>query len=300
MINLMENLKLNVSVRELEELIVLADNYPVQGWNLVEWPYGNLDLSSQIISPKLYQLFEDIKGTIHTHGLVVIGLAKLIEMVPNKTSAAVTLLLLSTLGIPLRVFLRHPHWRQLGVDLNRPPSKSGGAGHNPLHMDFVNAENPPDLVCLLCLRSDPLGGGESLVAQISDIEHLLSTEEICALSRPQFIDGEVVALAGVGKDANPFPVLALTSPWKYRFTMHLIDSEQNGPAFEPLKKVATALESKTISFTLTHGDLLILDQHQVVHGRGAMGKGQEYILEDERRLLLLSYIRQNTPFNVLK
>jgi hypothetical protein len=53
---------------------------------------------------------------------------------------------LSEIGSLFRVFVRHPLWKPLGVDPDRPPGRSGGVGRNSLHIDCVNMENPPVLL----------------------------------------------------------------------------------------------------------------------------------------------------------
>lgn len=290
--HLNEPQRIDLSAHALEELVILAGNYPVPGWDFVDWPYSGMDFSAHFVGPRLRQLSKSIRRKLLVHGFVVVGTTALLDTLPAVTSAAATTLLLSTLGFPLRVFLSHPHWRQLGVDLNRSPDKSGGAGYSPLHMDFVNAENPPDLVCLFCLRPDPMGGGETLIAQIDGIEQLLDPEDVKVLSRSQFRDGEVYNLNGVGQDMNPFPVLSLGSSWEYRFTANLLRSAPNEQARIALEAVTSILASTAVGFTLARGDLLILDQHRATHGRGAMGEGQEAISERERRLLLHSFVRQ--------
>jgi hypothetical protein len=229
---------------------------------------------------------------LQLQGFVVLGLDQLLNNLAEGEAAAATTVLLSCLGIPLRVFLSHPYWRRLGVDLNRPFARSGGIGDQPFHIDFVNANNPPDLVCLLCVRSDPLGGGASLIASLDGIERELNPTTQEVLSFPLYRYGEVRNLNGVGNDANPFPVLDLGARWTYRYTGKLMDSVLNDKAHVALQAVGNILASREVSFTLSRGDLLLLDQHRVTHGRRRLGQGQHQIPEDKRRLLLQSFVRR--------
>ena len=276
----------------LKELVALASKYPVNDWDFVDWTYGSTDLSMQATSHNLSQFLDTLRREIFTHKFVVIGLSTLIDTFPPSIAAAAATLLLCTFGTPLRVFLSHPYWRKLGVDLSRPPESSGGSGNSPFHMDFVNAQNPPDLVCLLCLRPDPLGGGRSLLASIDGIEQLLDPVHVDILSRPQFSDGMVYNLNGVGEDINPFPVITSGSLWRYRFTANLLHSTPNSQGLTALQAVTNILNSRAVSLTLARGDLLILDQHKMTHGRSAMGEGQGTIPEDKRRFLLHSFVRK--------
>lgn len=282
--------KLQIPDRALKELVDLSRNYEVPGWDFANWPDESFSRPVKARNA-LHRFLAEIKERIRCNGFAIVCLDALTLEYSDAQAAAASTLLVSNFGRPLRVFLSHPHWCRLGVDLTRPPKRSGGAGQGPLHIDFVNAENPPDLVCLLCIRPDPLGGGKTIIARTKDVERLLDKRQIEILSYVQFRDGEVVNLAGVGGDANPFPVFCFGSRWEYRFTGHLLDSTHDEQALIALKGVQDILESRSRSFTLKRGDLLILDQHQVAHARGAMGHGQEALQEAERRLLLLSYVR---------
>jgi hypothetical protein len=158
-------------------------------------------------------------------------------------------------------------------------------------MDFVNSANPPDLVCLLCLRPDPLGGGESLVASIAGIGDLLSKEDLAELSMRQFRDGLVSHLDGIGDDVNPFAVYSPGDRWRYRYTGKLLSSTQSTSAKRAVEALATILDSRVLKERLRRGDLLLLNQHYVMHGRSILGPGQEQIHPAQRRLLLQSFIR---------
>jgi hypothetical protein len=48
--------------------------------------------------------------------------------------------LFEMLGEPIKVFRRHPFWKQLVADPGRPSTRSGGTGLSSLHIDCVNVE----------------------------------------------------------------------------------------------------------------------------------------------------------------
>lgn len=285
--------KKDLPASTFKELARLVHHYPVASWDFEEWPYGHLNLESQTDVSGLVQYVNAILVDLQLQGFAVLGLYQLLNALDEDKAASAITLLLSYLGTPLRVFLTHPHWRRLNVELNRPLASSGGIGDQPFHMDFVNADNPPDLVCLLCIRSDPLGGGASPIALLDGLEHEIDQRTREVLSCPLYRDGEVRNLNGVGHDANPFPVLAPGIRWAYRYTGKLMHAAPNAEARLALQALGNILASREICFTLSSGDLLILDQHRVVHGRRALGQGQDQIPENMRRLLLQSFIRRH-------
>ena len=282
----------NLSPANIRELVQYAQLVPVSDWSFRAWPFDQ-NGPEPAVGPQIGQVAEMFERELWLSGFVVVGLAPLLDDFSEPIAAAATTLLLASLGYPLTVFSRHPHWRRLGVDTSRPPEKSGGAGRSPFHMDFVNAENPPDLVCLLCLRPDPCGGGESLLADLAGVENLVSHAAVQSLRCRQFRDGRVVDLAGIGGDINPFPILDFTSRWKYRFTGNLLNSAPNAQASAAILELTSILNERAVSFILAHGDLLIIDQHRMAHGRGAIAGIPSAIADEKRRLLLHSFVCRN-------
>lgn len=281
----------NLPTLALEELTSFARHYPITNWYFEEWLYGSFGLVTQTVGLAFALYVDCIKTELYQRGFVVLGLGQLLENLVESEAVAATMVLLSCFGTPLRVFLGHPYWRRLGVDLKRPLSRSGGIGDQAFHIDFVNADNPPDLVCLLCMRSDPLGGGASPIASLEGIEHELNPIIQEILSLPLYTYGEVRNLNGIGNDANPFSVLNLGAWWVYRYTGKLMDSILNDEMRVALQVIADILVSREVSFMLSRGDLLLLDQHRVTHGRRALGQGQHQVPEGERRLFLQSFLR---------
>lgn len=198
---------------------------------------------------------------------------------------------LSEVGMPLHVFRRLPFWKPLDVDPARPRSRSGGVGLNSLHIDCVNAKNPPDIVCLYCERADPLGGGANVVVPVSDIEMELSSTTRRVLSRHRFRDGVVVDLDGVGDDVNPFAVLDASGSWKVRYTGRLIEGELALPELRALVELDQALWHRAQVIDLHAGGALVVNQRLVLHGRLPLGGGQENVPPNLRRRLLQAYWR---------
>lgn len=183
---------------------------------------------------------------------------------------------------PLKVFRRHPFWKPITVDLARGPRVSGGSGLNSLHIDFINAEFPPDFVVFYCVRPDPHGGGASLTAEISGIEISGTARE--SLRQPVFSHGRVWELDHVGKDVNPFPVVGE----RWRYGDRLIRTH---PAYgTALNEVHDAVWDRVKVHPLQAGDALIVDQRTTLHGRLPM-HDQHLVPEGDRRLILSSYWR---------
>jgi hypothetical protein len=198
--------------------------------------------------------------------------------------------LVSAFARPIDVFASRPIWRALLTDLSRDPASSGGVGEQAVHMDFVNAAQPPDLVCLYCFRADPNGGGASVIAPIDAIQSLVHADRV-VLSQPTFRDGEVSGLNHVGEDINPFAVWAPHAPYPLRWTGKLLHSTKAAAARGALSRLAQALDERSTEIALHPGQLLIVNQRRAVHGRRALVAGQEDLTSDQRRLLMHAFGR---------
>lgn len=281
-----------VSVSEAERvaLVRFVGSRPVSGWAFESWPYGRVPMNEPEFPDEMLGIRAKVVNRLSTEGFAIVDCREILAEEISSTAAGIVTVITSLLGSPLRVFRRLPHWRPLTVRLDRPADRSEGIGRTPIHMDFVNASDPPDLVALMCIRDDPLGGGAIMLARFASVLNKLTADEKIVLSRNAFRDGEVRDLDGVGVDVNPFAVLA-EDKWGFRFTERLLDAESDPRVRALLLKVSRCLGEKVQTRRLDTGHLLVLDQHQVVHGRAPLGKGQGKLKADERRLLLQSFIR---------
>jgi hypothetical protein len=198
--------------------------------------------------------------------------------------------LVARLCQPIRVLPQAGMWRNLGVDPDRPIDRSGGTGDQPVHLDFVNASLPPDYVFLFSVRSDPAGGGASLIAPISVVDGL-SDELKRQLRRPIYRDGRVADLTNVGVDINPFSVLDEQARFCVRFTGKLLASTGDEAAQAALQELDKRLRVAAERVAVQAGEMLVIDQRLALHGRCALGKEQKRIPEPERRLLLHGFGR---------
>lgn len=206
--------------------------------------------------------------------------------------------LLSLMGRPLRVFDQWPLWKPLGTKLCVEPMRAMGVGYNPLHIDVVNSTCPPDFAALLCARPDPLGGGHSLVAPLREALRRLPGPTVELLSEPVYRDGEFFDLSGVGEEYSPFPIVDGEPESKgfVRFTAKMLPERD---PMDPHMVAARALEAELLAmrrrFLLCRGDLLIVNQHLVCHGRESLGHDQANLPEEQRRLMLQIFLRGQQP-----
>lgn len=209
---------------------------------------------------------------------------------------AVTVLL-SWLGRPLRAFDKWPLWKPLGTNLAIEPMRATGSGYNPLHIDVVNATEPPDYSALLCVRPDPRGGGCNLVSQVRSAVDRLSVGERAFLTEAVFHDGAFYDLTGVGREYDPFPVLdgrpAATGFVRFSAKM-LPDMDLHDPHTSAVRALERELVAEQTKLDLGFGDLVVVNQHLCVHGREPLGPGQDDLPEERRRLMWQMFLRAET------
>lgn len=165
------------------------------------------------------------------------------------------------------VFLRHPIWKPLGVNPERPPGRSEGLGLNSLHIDCVSSQWPPRFVAMLCLRADPGQGGESLVSFVAGIWNALSDASVQTLRDLRIMGEPTFDLATVGDGLSEY---RLDSPDDgfFRYSGRYLDdynlTETERVALLELDRV---LMARCDIIRLQSFDCLIIDQQQILHGR---------------------------------
>ncbi|MEV5358035.1 TauD/TfdA family dioxygenase [Streptomyces sp. NPDC052693] len=245
---------------------------------------------AQQVIDRLHGLLDNEAG----EGFAVLEVGPLLDHFGLDDGQKAATMLLSWLATPLRVFDKWPLWKPLGTNLTIDPMRATGAGYNPLHIDVVNATNPPDYSALLCVRPDPRGEGYSLVSQLRRAVDRLSDDERALLADPVYRDGDFYALTGVGDDYNPFPVLDGLPPAEgfVRFTAKMLpDMDKDDPHTSAARALERELIAEQDRFLLGFGDLIIVNQHLCVHGREPLGQGQKDVPEGQRRLLWQMFLR---------
>ncbi len=245
---------------------------------------------AQIVVRRCRDLLNDPDGD----GFAVLEVGPLLDHYGLDDGQKAATILLSWLGTPLRAFDKWPLWKPLGTNLTIDPMRATGSGYNPLHIDVVNATEPPDYSALLCVRPDPRGEGHSIVSQLRRAVDRLSDGERALLAEPVFHDGAFYDLTGVGKEYDPFPVLdgLPASEGFVRFTAKMLpDMDLRDPHTSAVRALERELIAEQKKFLLGFGDLIVVNQHLCVHGREALGQGQEEVPEERRRLLWQMFLR---------
>jgi Taurine catabolism dioxygenase TauD, TfdA family len=230
--------------------------------------------------------------TPKARGYLVLDCRELIAGASQAETLKILTALLTLIGTPMRVFDDWDLWKPLGTNTEVPPERATGTGYNPLHIDVVNSTMPPAYSCLLCVREDPRGAGDSLVANLQEAVSGLSPEEVEYLKAPMYRDGNFYRLSGVGVEFNPFPVLEWQPDglWMVRFTAKMLPEMGPGPHQEALRALERLLMARQEQFLLGEGQLLIVNQRLVCHGRMPLGEGQSDLPPSERRALLQIFL----------
>lgn len=236
----------------------------------------------------------DLLDDPHGDGFAVLQVGALLDHYGLDDGQTAATVILSWLATPLRAFDQWPLWKPLGTNLAIDPMRATGSGYNPLHIDVVNATLPPDYSALLCVRPDPRGEGFSIVSQLRRAVARLSDDERALLAEPVFRDGAFYDLTGVGDEYAPFPILDNLPPAEgfVRFTAKMLpEMDLRDPHTSAVRALERELVAEQQRFPLGFGDLIVVNQHNCVHGREKLGDNQETVPEGRRRLLWQMFLR---------
>lgn len=138
------------------------------------------------------------------------------------------------------------------------------------HTEAAFHPHRPRYLVLLCLRGDPGGEGATLLASVTEILQGLDLGTRRTLSEHRFATGVDESYTGrrATHQGRPHPVLSgsLEDP-SFMFDedlTHGLDKE----ATTALETLARTIDECHIEVTLQAGDLLVIDNHRAVHGRG--------------------------------
>lgn len=212
-----------------------------------------------------------------------------------------------TCGKPFLLYKNKPFWLPLGVDLNADHNRTHGVGYNPLHIDLVNRERPPEMITFLGKRTDPLGGGYTELANLNETAQELGKEELQLLSMPIFKYWKDYNVCNVGKHINYYPIIPNDKNLGFiRYTTKMIphldgsDKVIKSDMVHLTKKIRKALEnfeailkSKRKTFLVEKDNLLIFNQRFFAHSRTKLGQEQSSVAADERRLIFQGYIHKD-------
>lgn len=155
--------------------------------------------------------------------------------------------------------------------------------HFPLHTDCAHFLYPPQVMTLLCCQpSSNHGDGQTILTSVDDVLKMLPEQDIADLSIMQFpwwrgAENQMKA---------PILTKATDGHWRIRFNETTLRREmderdfENTPALQSfiqaLKKIE---ENPHNSITLASGDLLIVHNQRVLHGRTAFASKSARLLK---------------------
>ena len=136
----------------------------------------------------------------------------------------------------------------------------------PIHTDMSYVRNPPRLLFMLCVTPDAAGGGLTVLSDCQSAWEPLLARHRRELERPQFRfrhppntqEGEI----GEVPISEPGPVRRM---WRYRIDSMTVPSS----ATEAVESFSEGLEEGSFQFRLRAGDLIVVDNHRMLHGRTA-------------------------------
>ena len=163
----------------------------------------------------------------------------------------------------------------------------------PLHTDMSYVANPPRYVLMLCLAADAGGGGDSVVSDFAKAWDLLSSAHRAELAAAQFSFKRPPNTPE--GDAGGLPVAHVTPEWSmWRFRLDSMTAPER--AWEAVNAFNETLHQLAETFVLAPGDLLIVDNHRMAHGRSAFEPSPDaaprhllraYAQDPERSAILL-------------
>ena len=145
----------------------------------------------------------------------------------------------------------------------------------PLHTDSSNKRFPQSLVAFQMVQPDS-HGGETLMRPVKDLLHHLSDQTIATLSQPNF---------PLGRDYLPILWGSPHDP-KLRYYMlqmlanHHLEKSFTERQLNALRELEEQLSERSSlsQFKLGRGDLLLLDNTRVLHGRTALSEQSQRLM----------------------
>ncbi|HEX8247404.1 MAG TPA: TauD/TfdA family dioxygenase [Pyrinomonadaceae bacterium] len=167
-----------------------------------------------------------------------------------------------------------------------------------VHTETPFREFSPDYIALLCLRSDPTGKAQTRVCDIGKIIDTLSDDERQVLKSPSFaFETDNPAIQINGKSYTlPMPIITnRNGDYVFEYVHDLIGISEE--AQEVLDKLKKKVASSITNVFLTDGDLIIIDNSHMVHGRSAYEPNYDGSDRWLQRLLLSSRLYKNLKEN---
>ena len=139
-----------------------------------------------------------------------------------------------------------------------------------IHTETPFREFSPDYIALLCLRSDPNHGAITRLCSLEDAVNDLTPDEIEILRGPFYAfvtDNPVIFARGKSLTA-PMPILSTRDGAViYEYVHDLVAVTEDSHAV--VEKLKAAVVRHMAEIELVSGDLIIIDNSHIVHGRSA-------------------------------
>jgi hypothetical protein len=201
-----------------------------------------------------------------------------------------------TMGLGLPSVLGHHEELVHAVTPSAPASKgeiSPTAGAFPLHTDSVGFARPHDYIGLACLRADPGGGGQSRLVHVDDLLAELARRSgrwcVSALRDPVFrfplAPPESARLGPHRSRGQRVPILSesIGGSERIRYRGDVVRLDPGRRFFGRHRRALAALDatladpSVSTACSLAPGDVLLIDNRRVLHGRTAI-RGRQRLL----------------------
>lgn len=156
----------------------------------------------------------------------------------------------------------------------------------PLHTDVSYVPNPPRFMLLHCIYPDPDGGGISILADCDKAQ-----ESLCEPERKMIRQKVFSFLYPPNCPEGQSQAYAISGDGLWRFknaSMHY--PQEAGPAVESFEKALLGVSFRVL---LERGDLLIIDNHRITHGRTAFSQRQSRL---PARDIMRLYASQQIPY----
>ncbi|MGH8487901.1 MAG: hypothetical protein ACREXS_03235 [Gammaproteobacteria bacterium] len=182
------------------------------------------------------------------------------------------------------------HYIQPATDI---PSSRGGRESERLHTDTADWETPVELISMLCVRTDPSGGGRSRVLDVDsvrdEVKNRLGIEALTRLET-ELVPWQLASYCGGGVKWRT--VLTESSMCWRRYTINLALESGGAKLSDEMLTSLGAFEDvisstpRTVDFLMLEGELLFSDNRRTIHARTPIADGNA-----SDRLMIRSWIR---------
>ena len=139
-------------------------------------------------------------------------------------------------------------------------------GEFPLHTDLTYVPNPPRYLLTLCIEPDGRGGGMIVLADLELAWSRISVPDQQLLRQPSFdFENAPNTGAGVCRQLPMYEPNDVSGIWRFRQDT-LVYPERAAGAIQNFSKVLEQIKTQS---SLDAGDLLIIDNHRIAHGRSS-------------------------------